>query len=272
MLNKGQLDGAPGVFVVISVFKLAREWEALDPGAQALAADESRDSLCRSERQVAVEMYVTRGLKAQCDYFLRVRAHDLAEAQAFLQDFRSTPLGCASQPVETLVGMSKARQYITAQRSEALEQQLLAGSYQDHDPVFAIVIPVKKSARWWNMPEAERCRGVELHTQKSLPYLASVKRELYHSTGLDDVDFITYFEVADPKIFHELAVGLAAIPENEFHTRWGEPTLVGAIHSIPEALSRLCRHASTLVGSQELTVRCAGQGKTVRRIIRGTKR
>jgi chlorite dismutase len=249
MLKKEELDGAPGVFVVISVFRLAPEWETLDAHAQVVAAEETEFFLCHSPRQVAVQMYVTRGLEAYCDYFLRVRACDLAEAQAFLQDLRSTPVGSLSQPAETLVGLTKVRQYVTAEKTAALEQQLLATAYQDGDPGFAIVIPVKKSARWWNMPEAERRREIELHTQKSLPYLAHVKRELYHSTGLDDVDFITYFEVADPKAFHELAVSLASIPENEFHTRWGQPTLVGAIHGVSRALSRLCRNAAERVSS-----------------------
>jgi chlorite dismutase len=266
MLTKGELNGAPGVFVVISAFKLLREWETLDSRAQALAVHECEEFLSQGKRQVAVEIYISRGLEAYCDYFLRVRTRDLGEAQAFLQDFRSTPLGCVSQPIETLVGLSKARQYITAEKSGFLEQELTASTYRDQDPVFAIVIPVKKSSRWWNMPEPERRREIEIHTQKSLPYLASVKRELYHSTGLDDVDFITYFEVADPKAFHELAVGLAAIPENDFHTRWGQPTLVGAILSIPDALSRLCRcgHQSKCLPRR--------QTRTIRTIIRGTER
>ncbi|HEU5415382.1 MAG TPA: chlorite dismutase family protein [Candidatus Angelobacter sp.] len=271
MLKRTEVDGAPGVFVVISAFRLVREWETMEPGRQPSAADQSENFLLNCERQVAVEIYLTRGLEAWCDYFLRVRSLDLAEAQNFLQDFRLTPLGSLSQPVETLVGLSKSRQYITAEKSSALDQQLTSSTYKGGDPVFAIVIPVKKSARWWNRPESEKRSDIELHTQKSLPYLANVKRELYHSTGLDDLDFITYFEVADPRIFHELSVTLAAIPENEYHTRWGQPTLVGAIHSIPEAVSRLCRRASPAAVLQKSRTPVSRR-TTVRTIIKGTKR
>lgn len=272
MLKRTELDGVPGTFVVISAFKLTREWETLDLSRQPLAADESESFLVNCEWQVAVEIYLTRGLEAYCDYFLRVRSLDLMEAQTFLQEFRLTPLGSLSQPVETFVGLSKSRQYITAEKSGALDHQLTSSPYQGGDPVFAIVIPVKKSSRWWNMPEAQRRSEIELHTQKSLPYLANIKRELYHSTGLDDVDFITYFEVADPRIFHELSVTLASIPENEYHTRWGQPTLVGAIHSVPEAIFRLCRKTSPAAVSPQRTKARVTTHKTIRTIIKGTER
>lgn len=239
MLERNETSGVPGAFVVIGAFKLRAGWGS---GTNAFYDDAVREFLgllTGSSRQVDVELYISRGLKAEADFFLRVRAYDLAEAQGFLEDFGHIVVGRFSEPVHSLVGMNRARQYITAEKSPALAGQLNSSCYTGDLPRFAIVIPVKKSARWWSLPESERMREIEAHTQASMPYLDRVKRELYHSTGLDDLDFITYFETADLAAFQELAVRLVSLPENEFHVRWGMPTLVGAIHSVADAVMKL---------------------------------
>jgi chlorite dismutase len=243
MLKKGETTGVPGAFVVIAAFKLAMEWGNLSPDFYTQAGQELLQLLSGSDRPVDVDVYITHGLKATADYFLRVRAYDLAQSQLFLEDLARTRIGRFSSATASLVGMTRSRLYITPETSAELNQQLNTSPYTGEAPQFAIVIPVKKDARWWGMPQEERLREIEIHTRKSMPYLASVKRELYHSTGLDDLDFITYFETTDLKAFHELAVALSGIAENEFHTRWGQPTLLGSIQSIPDAVARICRRS-----------------------------
>jgi chlorite dismutase len=241
MLKKGETAGVPGAFVVIAAFQLTGEWGNLSPDFHAQAGHELLQLLSSSERSVDIDVYIASGLKAATDYFLRVRAHDLAQAQLFLEDLARTRIGRFSNAAASLVGMTKSRLYITPEKSAELNEQLNATPYTGEATRFAIVIPVKKDACWWGMREEERRREIEIHTRKSMPYLASIKRELYHSTGIDDLDFITYFETADLAAFHELAVTLSGITENEFHTRWGQPTLLGTIQSIPDAVARLCR-------------------------------
>ena len=51
------------------------------------------------------------------------------------------------------------------------------------------------------------------HTEASLPYLKTVKRKLYHSSGLDDFDFITYFETAKLDDFTNLIIALEKVKE-----------------------------------------------------------
>lgn len=245
MLNKEQIAGTPGVFVVIAAFKLCAEWESLGPSFRAGAAEELTHVLTGSVRRVAIDIYLSRGLKASSDYFVRVHAYDLAEAQSYLEDCNDTIIGRFATVTETLIGITKPRQYITRERSARLNEQLNAARYEDDAPRFAIVIPVKKSARWWNMSEDERLAEIEIHTRKSIPYLPRIQRTLYHSTGLDEMDFITYFETADLNAFHELATALAGIRENEFHTQWGHPVLLGTIQSVPDAVGLLCKRAGT---------------------------
>lgn len=243
MLNKEQIIGAPGVFVIVAAFKLCDEWKTVSPEAHTRAAEELTRLMTRSARRVCVDIYISQGLNASCDYFLRVHAYDLAEAQSYIEDFGGTILGAFSQVTETLLGLTKPRQYITREKSARLDEQLNTTTYEAETPRFAIVIPVKKSAWWWNMPENERLREIEIHTEKAIPFLSCVKRMLYHSTGLDEVDFITYFETSDLKAFHELAVALMGIRENEFHTRWGRPILLGTIQDVHNAVSLLCSRA-----------------------------
>lgn len=230
----------PGVFGVVATFKLRPEWGALSAAERQAASAEVMKVVDKHKEYVLVDAYLTRGLKATSDYFLRAHAYELALAQAFMNDFRKTVLGKNSEVTETLVGVTKPLNYITREKSPDLNKNLMAGTYQGDVPRYAIVIPVKKNAEWWNLPAERRLREMEAHTGPTLAYLTSVKRKLYHSTGLDDVDFITYFETNDLKAFNNLLLSLASVPENKYHVRWGNPTILGTIHSV-EALLRAFR-------------------------------
>ena len=91
----------------------------------------------------------------------------------------------------------------------------------------------------WNTPEKERLKMIELHTKVTLENLVNVKRKLYHSTGLHDSDFITYFETNDIESFHQLMRRLAEIPENVFHTKRGKPIILSTIRTPEEIVERL---------------------------------
>jgi chlorite dismutase len=101
------------------------------------------------------------------------------------------------------------------------------------------VVPVKKNAEWWNLSAERRLRIMEGHTVPTLAFLPTVKRKLYHSTGLDDLDWITYFETNDLKAFNNLMIALASIPENLYQPRWGSPTILGTIHSVEDVVKAL---------------------------------
>ena len=55
------------------------------------------------------------------------------------------------------------------------------------------------------------------HTEAALPYHKTVKRKLYHSTGLDDMDFITYFETSKLEDFHSLILALEKVKEFQYN-------------------------------------------------------
>lgn len=228
-----------GVFGDFSVYKLRPEYGMLPMADRKAAAAEVLAVVEKHKDKVIVDAYLTRGFDAKSDYFLRVHAYDLAAAQAFLTDFRATRFGSYSDVTENLVGVTKALNYITKQKSETLNAGLFAATYTDPPPRFAIMIPVKKNAEWWNMSDAQRLKEIETHTAPTLQYLVNVKRKLYHSTGLSDTDFITYFETNDLGAFNNLLIALAQVPENKYHTRWGSPTVLGTIQSVEGVVNTL---------------------------------
>lgn len=230
---------APGVFGNFSTYKVRPEYYKLSMAERKGAAAEVVAVVEKYKDKVKAEAYLTRGFEAQSDFFLRIHSYDMAATQAFLVDFRATRFGMNAEVTENLVGMTKALNYITKDKSPNLNAGLTGATYSDATPRYAFVIPVKKNADWWNLTDEQRLKEMETHTLPTLANLVNVKRKLYHSTGLDDTDFITYFETADLGAFNNLMLALAKVPENKYHVRWGSPTVLGTIQSFDSVVNTL---------------------------------
>lgn len=230
---------APGVFGNFSTYKVRPEYYKLSMAERKGAAAEVVAVVEKYKDKVKAEAYLTRGFEAQSDFFLRIHSYDMAATQAFLVDFRATRFGMNAEVTENLVGMTKALNFITKDKSPNLNAGLTGATYSDATPRYAFVIPVKKNADWWNLTDEQRLKEMETHTLPTLANLVNVKRKLYHSTGLDDTDFITYFETADLGAFNNLMLALAKVPENKYHVRWGSPTVLGTIQSFDSVVNTL---------------------------------
>ena len=230
---------APGVFGNFSTYKVRPDYYKLSMAERKGAAAEVVAVVEKYKDKVKAEAYLTRGFEAQSDFFLRIHSYDMAATQAFLVDFRATRFGMNAEVTENLVGMTKALNYITKDKSPNLNAGLTGATYSDATPRYAFVIPVKKNADWWNLTDEQRLKEMDTHTLPTLANLVNVKRKLYHSTGLDDTDFITYFETADLGAFNNLMLALAKVPENKYHVRWGSPTVLGTIQSFDSVVNTL---------------------------------
>lgn len=230
---------APGVFGNFSTYKVRPDYYKLSMAERKGAAAEVVAVVEKYKDKVKAEAYLTRGFEAQSDFFLRIHSYDMAATQAFLVDFRATRFGMNAEVTENLVGMTQALNYITKDKSPNLNAGLIGATYSDATPRYAFVIPVKKNADWWNLTDEQRLKEMETHTLPTLANLVNVKRKLYHSTGLDDTDFITYFETADLDAFNNLMLALAKVPENKYHVRWGSPTVLGTIQSFDSVVNTL---------------------------------
>ena len=83
----------------------------------------------------------------------------------------------------------------------------------------AALIPIKKSAAWWELTQEERRQIFEdksHHIAASLKYLPAIARQLYHCRDLGEpFDFLTWFEYepAHAEAFEELVGMLRATEE-----------------------------------------------------------
>ena len=236
VVDRAKILSSPGVYGNFSTYKIRPEYYKVDRKG---AAAEVMAVIEKHKDKVIVDAYLTRGFEANSDYFLRIHSYDMAATQAFLMDFRATRFGMYSDVTEQLVGVTKALNYVTKEKSPALNAALFAATYVGDAPRYAIMVPVKKSAEWWNLTDEQRLKEIDAHTVPTLANLVNVKRKLYHSTGLDDTDFITYFETADLVAFNNLMLALVKVPENKYHTRWGSPTVLSTIQTFENVVNKL---------------------------------
>jgi hypothetical protein len=118
-----------------------------------------------------------------------------------------------------LRGMTSNERYVTR-----LEKDQLAAkqpSLGRRAATCAALIPIRKTAAWWNLAQDERRRVFEessRHIKIGLQYLPAVARRLHHCRDLGDnepFDFLTWFEFApsDSAAFDELLAELRSSEE-----------------------------------------------------------
>ncbi|MDB5503739.1 MAG: chlorite dismutase, partial [Tardiphaga sp.] len=87
------------------------------------------------------------------------------------------------------------------------------------EATMAALIPIRKSAAWWDLTQEERRHIFEdksRHIADSLKYLPAIARQLYHSRDLGEpFDFLTWFEFAPEhaQAFEELVATLRSTEE-----------------------------------------------------------
>ena len=244
------LDTATGVFGTFVTFKM-QSFEPVDRTYFNIYRKHRREKLkqeelaafqdiCSNYSDIDVETYLTSGLSEESDFMLRIHSRSLLRTQDFLNDFQSkTVLGSKSSITHVSLGVTQSIKYITSEVSPRLNSKLFATQYSAAAPLYAIVVPVEKTAAWWTTPAHDRLKMIETHTDVTLQNLSNVRRKLYHGTGVTDADFITYFETTDIEEFHRLMLRLAQVPENLYHTKRGKPIVLSTIRTPEEIISRL---------------------------------
>ena len=150
-VDRTKMLTSPGVIGVFSTYKVRPDIYRMTATERRGMAAEVQAVAEKHKEKVIVDAYLTRGLSAKSDLLLRVHANDAMAAQAFLVDFRATRFGVGCDVTESLVGITKPLNYITKDKSATLNAGLSSASYTGDAPRYAIMIPIKKSAEWWNM-------------------------------------------------------------------------------------------------------------------------
>jgi hypothetical protein len=122
-----------------------------------------------------------------------------------------------------LRGVAGHARYVEAKEKVVLDER--SPPLGRPEATCAVLIPIRKSAAWWSMPQDARRAVFEersRHIADSLAYLPRVARRLYHARDLGEpFDFLTWFELAPEheKAFDELLALLRSREEWKFVDR-----------------------------------------------------
>ncbi len=236
-VERDKLLTDPGVFGTFAAYRIDPEWGKLEQPARIAHLTVFKGVLEQYREKLAIDLYLLRGLSEHADILVRVHATDLKDTQQFLVDLQNSLFGRYLTSVVLLHGLTKKPNYVPA-FSEQLKTDLKAPS--ESGP-YAAVIPIRKDAEWWALPQEQRAGMMQEHTEAALPYHKTVKRKLYHSTGLDDIDFITYFETAKLDDFQSLILSLQKVKEARHNRRFGNPTFLGTAKSVDQLIETLAQ-------------------------------
>ena len=135
-------------------------------------------------------------------------------------------MGLTALPAGTtwiLQGLTSNARYTTRTEMQALSaRQQGLDRPETH---CGALIPIKKPARWWDLPQDERRSIFEetsRHTAIGLDYLPAIARRLHYCRDLgESFDFLTWFEYAPEHapLFEELVLRLRATPEWDYVER-----------------------------------------------------
>jgi len=237
--DRDKLLSEPGVYGTFAAFRLDADWAKQGQTTRITQLLTLKGVVEQHREKVAIDVYLLRGLSDRADVLFRVHATELRETQQFLLDLQSSVFGKHLTDSTIFSGLTKKANYVPGM-PDSLKNELKTPSEPGPQP-YVIVIPIRKNAEWWGLDQDKRAAMMKEHTEVTAPYIKTVKRKLYHSSGLDDLDFITYFETSKLEDFHSLVLALEKVKEFQYNRRFGHPTLLGTVRSLDEIIEVLAQ-------------------------------
>ncbi|MBI5317320.1 MAG: chlorite dismutase family protein [Nitrospirae bacterium] len=237
--DRDKLLSEPGVYGTFAAFRLDADWAKQGQTTRITQLLTLKGVVEQHREKVAIDVYLLRGLSDRADVLFRVHATELRETQQFLLDLQSSVFGKHLTDSTIFSGLTKKANYVPGM-PESLKNELKTPSEPGPQP-YVIVIPIRKNAEWWGLDQDKRAAMMKEHTEVTVPYIKTVKRKLYYSSGLDDLDFITYFETSKLEDFHSLVLALEKVKEFQYNRRFGHPTLLGTVRSLDEIIEVLAQ-------------------------------
>lgn len=142
---------------------------------------------------------------------------DALPAAARLAITPSDRLAPSSQQAWQLAGFASNVRYV--ERAEKTALVSVQAGLGRPEASCAALIPIRKSAAWWDLTQEERRDIFEAqshHIADSMKYLPAIARQLYHARDLGQpFDFLTWFEYAPEHAdnFEHLVAHLRQTPE-----------------------------------------------------------
>ena len=237
--DRDKLLSEPGVYGTFASYSLDEGWGKQDQAVRITQLTILKGVVEQHREKLAIDVYLLRGLSDHADLLFRIHATELRDTQQFLLELQGSLFGKHLMTTAIMHGLTKKANYVPGM-PDNLKAELKTPSEPGPKP-YAIVIPIRKSADWWGLDQEKRAAMMQEHTEASAPYIKTVKRKLYHSTGLDDLDFITYFETSKLEDFHSLILALEKVKEFPYNRRFGHPTLLGTVRTLDEIIEVLAQ-------------------------------
>ena len=237
--DRDKLLSEPGVYGTFASYSLDEGWGKQDQAVRIAQLTILKGVVEQHREKLAIDVYLLRGLSDHADLLFRIHATELRDTQQFLLELQGSLFGKHLMTTAIMHGLTKKANYVPGM-PDNLKAELKTPSEPGPKP-YAIVIPIRKSADWWGLDQEKRAAMMQEHTEASAPYIKTVKRKLYHSTGLDDLDFITYFETSKLEDFHSLILALEKVKEFPYNRRFGHPTLLGTVRTLDEIIEVLAQ-------------------------------
>ena len=237
--DREKLLSDPGVYGTFAAYSFNEDWAKRDGATRISLLTVLKGVVEQHREKIAIDLYLLRGLSDHADILFRIHANELRDIQKFLVDLQGSMFGKHLRTAGIMHGLTKKANYVPGFPDE-MKADLKAPSEPGSKP-YAVVIPIRKSADWWALDQEKRAALMKEHTEAALPYHKTVKRKLYHSTGLDDVDFITYFETSKLEDFHSLILAMERVKEFQYTRRFGHPTWLGTAKGLDELIEILAQ-------------------------------
>jgi len=233
-IDRNKILNSKGIIGTFGLFKAEPSWHKTDYEKKQSVKEKVKKLIESYSDRVVVDTYSTLGLTKDADFFLRLHAYNLVDNHTFIKNLLSSNiLGKYFSLCDLHNGITKGLNY--AHKMPDLLAELKATKYEGETPLFGIMITVDKAPDWWNLSGNERLEMIKEHTVMTMHFIKSTKRKLYHSTGLGETDFLTYFETDDLKAFNNLMITLKSIEEAKY-TIYGTP-VIGYITTIDGVLN-----------------------------------
>jgi len=237
--DREKLLADPGVYGTFAAYSFTDDWGRKEGATRIALLTVLKGVVEQHLEKISIDMYLLRGLSDHADILFRVHANEMRDIQKFLVDLQGSAFGKQLKVVGIMHGLTKKANYVPGFPDE-MKADLKTASDPGSKP-YAVVIPIRKSADWWALDQETRAAMMKEHTEAALPYQKTVKRKLYHSTGLDDMDFITYFETSKLEDFHSLILALEKVKEFQYTRRFGHPIWLGTARGLDEIIEILAQ-------------------------------
>jgi chlorite dismutase len=237
--DREKLLADPGVYGTFAAYSFNDDWGRKEGATRIALLTVLKGVVEQHREKIAIDMYLLRGLSDRADILFRVHANEMRDTQKFLVDLQGSAFGKQLQVTGIMHGLTKKAHYVPDFPDE-MKADLKTASDPGSKP-YAVVIPIRKSTDWWALDQETRAAMMKEHTEAALPYHKTVKRKLYHSTGLDDMDFITYFETSKIEDFHSLILAIEKVKEFQYTRRFGHPIWLGTAKGLDEIIEILAQ-------------------------------